>query len=199
MTKQRRSRFLFPGLLACVVAALLAVGMMWMPYQRKREQCQREQPAVREIERMGGSVKKEWLGTVVEVIFTSQRARRDVSDAGLEHLKGLTNLRGLAFGYTQVSDAGIEHLKGLTNLRALSLGSTQVTDAGLEHLKGLTNLRQLYLHDTQVTDAGLEHLKGLTNLEYLYLPGTHVGAAGAEKLKNVIGDRLFIERRSPGY
>jgi len=41
---------------------------------------------------------------------------------------------------TQVTDAALEHLKGLTNLEELDLTYTQVTDAGLEHLRGLTSL-----------------------------------------------------------
>ncbi len=40
----------------------------------------------------------------------------------------------------KVTDAGLKHLKGLTNLQSLDLGQTQVTDAGLEPLKGLTQL-----------------------------------------------------------
>ena len=87
----------------------------------------------------------------------------NVSDAGLAHLKGLTNL-SLILGGTQVTDAGLAHLKGLTKLKLLQLSGTQVTDAGLAHLKGLTKLRHLTLGGTQVTDAGLVHLKGLTNL-----------------------------------
>ena len=67
---------------------------------------------------------------------------------------------------TQVTDAGLEHLKGLTRLQSLDLSGTQVTDAGLEHLKGLTQLQWLSLEGTQVTDAGLEHLKGLTNSKH---------------------------------
>ncbi|MFH1264983.1 MAG: hypothetical protein ABIK89_04605, partial [Planctomycetota bacterium] len=60
---------------------------------------------------------------------------------------------------TQVSDAGLEHLKGLSNLSALYLIETQVTDAGLEHLKGLESLQQLHVHNTQVTDAGRAELR----------------------------------------
>ena len=55
------------------------------------------------------------------------------------HLKGLTNLSSLELRHTQVTDAGLAHLKGLTNL-GVSPRSTRVTDAGLAHLKGLTNL-----------------------------------------------------------
>ena len=34
----------------------------------------------------------------------------------MEHLKGLTNLTALHMSGTQVSDAGVAHLKGMTNL-----------------------------------------------------------------------------------
>ena len=44
-----------------------------------------------------------------------------------------------------MTDAGLEHLKGLSQLQRLDLASTQVTDAGLEHLKGLTQLQTLDL------------------------------------------------------
>ena len=43
---------------------------------------------------------------------------------------------------TKVTDAGLEHLKGLTDLQTLELLHTKVTDAGLEHLEGLTRLRR---------------------------------------------------------
>ena len=48
-----------------------------------------------------------------------------------------------------MTDAGLVHLKGLTNLQSLDLDSTKVTDAGLEHLKGLTKLQSLSLSDTR--------------------------------------------------
>jgi hypothetical protein len=61
--------------------------------------------------------------------------------------------------YTGVTDAGLEHLKGLSNLEALLLNGTHVTDAGLEHLKELTNLEWLAVRDTRVTDEGADRLK----------------------------------------
>ena len=36
---------------------------------------------------------------------------------------------------TQVTDAGLEHLKGLTSLQTLKLGGSQVTDADVNELK----------------------------------------------------------------
>jgi Leucine-rich repeat (LRR) protein len=60
---------------------------------------------------------------------------------------------------TQITDAGLEHLKGLTGLTYLELSGTQVTDAGLQHLSVLTGLGYLCLSDTQITDAGVQQLK----------------------------------------
>jgi hypothetical protein len=61
--------------------------------------------------------------------------------------------------YTKVTDAGLEHLKGLNQLRKLYLSHTQVTDAGLEHLKGLNQLKELSLGGTKVTDQGVKALQ----------------------------------------
>jgi hypothetical protein len=48
---------------------------------------------------------------------------------------GSDEVIGVSF-YTKFTDAGLEHLKVLTNLEGLRLDRTQITDAGLEHLKG---------------------------------------------------------------
>jgi hypothetical protein len=124
-----------------------------------------------------------------------------VSDGGLAHLKGLSNLSILVLDGTTVTDTGLGHLKGLTNLSYLALGRTQVSDAGLAHLEGLTKLSRLYLAGTRVTDAGLVHLKGLTNLIRLGLENTRVTDAGVNELKQALPRLTTISRlgaeRSP--
>ncbi len=65
---------------------------------------------------------------------------------------------------TEITDAGLEELKGLNSLQELGLNNTQVsdtqiTDAESVHLKGLTSLRDLFLSRTQITDAGLAEIK----------------------------------------
>ena len=53
------------------------------------------------------------------------------SDATLGQIDCLTNLQILAFSNTSVTDVGLAHLKGLTDLRAaLALNNWPVTDAG---------------------------------------------------------------------
>jgi Leucine-rich repeat (LRR) protein len=49
-------------------------------------------------------------------------------------------LERLSVRKTQITDAGVEHLKGLTNLAGLDLSDTQITDAGLTDVKGMTSL-----------------------------------------------------------
>jgi Leucine-rich repeat (LRR) protein len=60
---------------------------------------------------------------------------------------------------TKVTDAGLRHLNGLTNLRSLNLSNTQVTNAGLEYLNGLSNLRDLDLRTANVTEEGAKKLQ----------------------------------------
>ena len=109
-----------------------------------------------------------------------------VTDAGLEHIKGMINLTNLKLGHQQVSDAGMKHLKELEKLEELVLVNTKVTDIGLEHIKGTTNLRILMLNTLQVSDTGLPHLKALKNLHTLGLTGTKVTAAGVADLQKAL-------------
>jgi len=119
----------------------------------------------------------------VRLVAVALTFLQQVSDAGLKHLSGLTNLTRLRLSntdltHTHVTDAGMVHLKGLTNLTELALGCTGVSDGGLVHLKGLTNLTMLELYNMRVSDAGLMHLKGLTNLTALVLYNTRVSDTG---------------------
>jgi hypothetical protein len=58
-----------------------------------------------------------------------------------------------------VTDAGLQYLTGLTQLRTLNLIGTQVTDAGLETLQEMPWLTRLLLADTQVSDGGVTKLQ----------------------------------------
>ena len=107
-----------------------------------------------------------------------------ITDVGLAPLSRLVKLTRLHIAFhigiasPSFTDAGIAHLKGLTALKWLDLGGTQVTDAGLAHLSGLTALERLDLRETPITDAGLVQLKDLTSLRRLCLMGTKVTEAG---------------------
>jgi hypothetical protein len=66
---------------------------------------------------------------------------------------------GVNLAGTKITDTGLAHLKGLTELHEFDLSGTKVTDTGLVHLKGLANLERLYLNETKTTDAGVADLQ----------------------------------------
>lgn len=151
-----------------------------------------EATALAEIEKLGGSVRKIAMNTEdKEASF--HLAGKEIGDAGLVHLKELSNLVWLNLANTKVTDDGLAELSGIQSLTRLHLENTGITDAGLAHLAGLENLEYLNLYGTKVTDAGLDHLAGLKKLKKLYLWQTEVTKDGAEKLSQAIPD-LYINR-----
>ena len=74
-------------------------------------------------------------------------------------------------GRFPVTDAGLEHLRSLTNLKKLHLFFSEITDAGVLHLEGLTKLQDLRILHARVTDSGLETLKqALPNCKIRHIP-----------------------------
>jgi len=57
-----------------------------------------------------------------------------------------------------VTDAGLVHLRGMTQMVHLWLYMVKVTDAGLQNLQTMKDLERLDLWDTQVTEAGRKSL-----------------------------------------
>jgi Leucine Rich Repeat (LRR) protein len=192
-----RARRWIPLSLRMFVALLLLLGVgsavsIGLPAYR-------QQVAVREIERLGGTFitrprGPEWLRArlgadllklldpVIQVAIYDQRA----SDDTLRQIAGLAGLEYLSFSEGQTTDSGLAFLAESTKLHYLSLhGNTKVTDVGLTHLQGLSKLEYLGLVRTQVTDAGLEHLKGFKNLRELNLNNTQVTDKGLIHLKTL--------------
>jgi hypothetical protein len=121
------------------------------------------------------------------------------NDAGMAQLGtvlgGFTGLEvnELALPGTQITDAGLAHLEGESNLRALNLSDTSITDAGLVCLPSLKeHLRSLDLSYTRVTDTGLVHVEGLPGLEVLNLRNTQVTDEGVKKLQEALPDCEII-------
>jgi hypothetical protein len=101
-----------------------------------------------------------------------------IGDTGLEHLKGLGDLRELVLEGTGAPVSGATALHRLINL-----SGTQLTDGGLAHIKDYPKIERLDLTGNRLTDAGLEHLKGHPSLRYVCLDHTKVTAAGVEGLR----------------
>lgn len=161
-----------------LVVLLASAGMSWLVV--KVQQAGRQRQAVEAIRALGGFVTYDyaidqayghpvnaqdpgpgWLGSVLGVDFFADVVRvnldsTDVTDAQLEHLENLPQLRWVNLFNTRITDSGLEHLQRLRHLERLELGGTQVTDAGLEYLEGLPDLQSVYA--TDVTEKGMERL-----------------------------------------
>jgi hypothetical protein len=72
----------------------------------------------------------------------------------------------------KITDAGLEYLHELPQLRALNLSSCSLTDAGLTHLASMPVLETIDLsYCNRLTDAGLKALRRLPHLNTLQLHG----------------------------
>jgi len=159
----------------------------------------RQQVAVRDVERAGGTVfmrprgprwRRHWIGEErmrrLDCVISVDLHAKKATDRTLAHVGWLTELEYLGLGSTPVTDAGLSHVQTLSKLAHLNIDDTLTTDAGLSHLNGLVSLKVLNLDDTQISDAGLSHLKKLTHLQSLYLKNTQVTDDGLEHLTALI-------------
>lgn len=116
--------------------------------------------------------------------------RKRITDAGLAHLSGMTDLRKLALNGTSVTGPGLRHIAQLRKLELLSLDNTPVTDEGLAHLRDLRSLKMLFMSDTKISDEGLRqltHLSHLDSLEDLQFSNTNVTDEGLKHLYTLTG------------
>jgi hypothetical protein len=196
--KLGRFQYRLRTLLLCVLVC--AVACDWFVSRIQRAKRQRE--AVEAIEKSGGRVKYDyqfdrsgnkpqnakppgpaWLRKLLGDDFFAYVVHAEVNtNAGLEHLKDLTQLRVLSLSGPTVTNAGLEHLDELTQLRELSLSGPKVTDAELQYIEESSRLQELDFDDIDLTDVELDHLKGLPQLEVLILRGTRVTDQGVKKL-----------------
>jgi len=94
---------------------------------------------------------------------------KPATDADLENLTPLVDLKILNLSGSRITDAGLAKLAPLKRLKFLYLFKTDITDAGLEHLKELPRLEVLCLDQTLITDGGLKTLEALPRLEKLHV------------------------------
>jgi len=120
--------------------------------------------------------------------FYSGKALK-VGNDELKLLKGFTRLEALNLNYTSVTDAGLLHLNGLTNLRALFL-TGDMTDAGLKHLSGLRNLVDICLSE-KVTADGFKVLLRYRKLRCVRLKVPKDAEAGLRLLKELPALRML--------
>ena len=176
-----RFQFSIRSLLVLTVAVAIPCG--WLGVEMRAAKRQRE--VVDEITKLRGDVTYDWQ--LYAIGYTLHR--QPPGPGWLRNLLGddfLVVVVVVTINHTEATDATLEHLKCLTQLRRLMLNGTNVTDAGLTHLAGLNQLEWLSLGKTAVSDAGVKHLQCLTQLQILDLDSSHVTDAGVAKLHNAL-------------
>jgi internalin A len=101
-----------------------------------------------------------------------------ITDQGMNAIKGWKQLKGLNVRGTRISDGALAIIGTLTGLVSLDIADTQITDNGLDSLVSLTQLREFSLGRSKVGDNALEVLRLMTTLESLDLSGPRPGAGG---------------------
>jgi hypothetical protein len=134
----------------------------------------------------------------------------DVTDQGLKHLEGLSQLAHITLGsdypnlppitmppMSPITDAGLVHLRGLNQLMSVNVCGLPITDSGLDALKDLPQLGGLYLSRTKVTGTGLARLKSLPTLALIYLDNCEVTPDGLSSLAGASNLQLLSLRGVP--
>ncbi len=125
------------------------------------------------------------------------------TDAFLERLNVLDSVRVLVLAETRVTEAGLTHLKGLSQLRTLVVVGPSVSAAFLDRLQEVSQVRHLCLSVSQLGNADLEHLSASKQLVSLGLTGTLVndtelfrlGGVTAHQKANLLGRLARLEKR----
>lgn len=115
-----------------------------------------------------------FLKTMPQLKILETGSKNTFGDAGLAHLRALSELQWLAIWARQVSDAGLANLTDLTKLEELWMCVPNISDEGLVHLQHMKGLRALAIRQANISGSGLVHLKCLPELRTLDLSGTDV-------------------------
>jgi Leucine-rich repeat (LRR) protein len=131
------------------------------------------------IEALGGYVVRNPDGGIVEVSL----ARTWATDADVESVAQIQDLKRLDLSFTYVTDRGIEQLRSLRQLEELTLDTAEfITDSSISYLRANQGLRRLVLRGTDITDVALPYLAELTGLRTLDISFTMLGDVGLESL-----------------
>ena len=109
--------------------------------------------------------------TDLRILSLSPDQPQRVTDRGLAPLAAMPELEYLGLTGTSVTDAGLEIIRSLPNLRRLELPAA-TTDAGLAIVAEAKQLEQLRVWPANVSGNGLEALAQLRCLRSLDLTGT---------------------------
>ncbi len=104
------------------------------------------------------------------------------TDAALETISSLPNLKQLDLSQSRITDAGLAQLTQMANIETLILNGTHITNDGLQQIAQLKTLKHLYLGNTPLDDTAVEQLQQMEQLELLFIRDTQITAEGVAAL-----------------
>lgn len=124
----------------------------------------------------------------VSMAYTDDNGQRvnnsNYSDAAMEFIGQLPQLRVLHLSNTQATDKSLEHLKCLTNLENLFFwNATQVGDEGVSCLSRNKRLRYIHIDGANLTDRSMRVFASFSHLEGLSAQGNHFSNRALELIK----------------
>lgn len=136
---------------------------------------------------------RQWLGDdyFTKIVVVDLQYSGKFTDEDLKSLADLPTVERLYLaGNLKITDAGLDHLRALTEVRRLALSRTGITDVGLAKLDHMRKLEALDVNTTKVTLGGLACFEKLEHLETL-IHGFVVDDEGVAILSRF--SKLFIE------
>jgi hypothetical protein len=90
------------------------------------------------------------------VVFGADVGQWVTERGGVVQTDASSRITGVNLGFSWVTDADVEMLTGLKDLRKLDLSFSLITDGGMEHLKPLDGMTDLNLFAVEkITDVGI--------------------------------------------
>jgi hypothetical protein len=109
-------------------------------------------------------------------------AGKQVDDAALRAISGLTHLEKLTLDNTQITDNSAGILRSMPALKSVSMRYTNISDRCAAQLAVLPNLHSATLTGTKITDAAVDDLAKQHALKELYIRWTKITNKGAARL-----------------
>lgn len=162
--------------LLTVIPLLLLTGISvaWIVLRQDRVQTVAEDVSIAEEE----EAVKAVLALGGKVMYEQEYCKNIPTRQGRVWCVDLTD--------TKATDASLDCLAKMPELRDLRLDGTSITDAGLERLTGAKRLGLLYLARTRITDDGLDTLAGLPQLFFVHIGDTRITNQGVDKLRRLL-------------
>jgi internalin A len=131
---------------------------------------------------VGGSLKKDKAGHIVEVDLTSTWS----TDDDLAKLAGLPELRRINLSDTKVTDIGFANLRPLQRVTHLDCSQcAYITDGAIAYIKHWQNLESLNVRGSEVTSRVFELVSGMKKLKSLDVGFSRVNDDGFDALASL--------------